>query len=184
MALLENREPRVDYKIIQPAIGTVSIAVRDVMKSHADVYSAALGSKYANTAACLADKLELTRVFDRHGLVEVEKSSVDVCKRMDLRTVRKIQLQAYRCDSCTVSGLALKCVDTRNARRAARSSASSSRRPSNIVVAFGEKPTQNPYSLSPRLRRNGLSSCANPVALTVRTSAIAKINFIKILCVP
>src|SRR5215212_10764067 len=58
-----------------------------------------------------------------------------------------------------------------------RSSASSSRRPANIVVAFGEKPPQKPNSLSPRLSRNGLSSaCAKTGAQTQKVRARAGIN--------
>src|SRR6185369_8554959 len=61
-----------------------------------------------------------------------------------------------------------------------RSSASSSCRPSKMVVAFGEKPAQNPHSLSPRLSRNGLSSvCAKTGALAqIRIRAMKK-SFIK-----
>ena len=90
----------------------MSIAVRDVMKSDADVYSAAFGSKDANTATKLAYKLKLTRVFNRHRLVEVKKSTVDMSERMNLRTVCEVDLETYRCDSCTVSALTLKCFDT------------------------------------------------------------------------
>src|SRR5215213_3333453 len=61
-----------------------------------------------------------------------------------------------------------------------RSSASSSRRPSKIVVAFGEKPAQKPNSLSPRLRRKRLSSvCANAGALAQVRSKAMKKSFIK-----
>jgi hypothetical protein len=71
MALLENRKSCVDYKLIQAAVGTGSIAIRDVVKPDTDVYRAALGSKYSYPTTGLSDKCELTRVFNRNRLVEV-----------------------------------------------------------------------------------------------------------------
>ena len=111
MALLENRKTRVDHKVIQTAVGTMSITVRYVMKLDADVYSPAFGSKDTNTATCLANELKLARVFNRHRFIEVEKPAVDMRERVDLRAVRKIELQAYRRDAGAVSSLALKCVN-------------------------------------------------------------------------
>src|SRR5215213_4210851 len=61
-----------------------------------------------------------------------------------------------------------------------RSSASSSLKPSNIVVALGEKPAQKPNSLSPRLSRKGLSSvCVQTGTQTVKAKTIARISFEK-----
>jgi hypothetical protein len=66
MALLKNREPRVDDKLVQATIRSGSITVRDVVKSHADIYRAFLRRKNAHTATGFTNKRELARVFNRH----------------------------------------------------------------------------------------------------------------------
>jgi hypothetical protein len=65
-ALLENREPGVDHKLVQAAVGTLSIPVRDVVEPDADTYRASFGSEDAQAAACFADPRESTRVFNWH----------------------------------------------------------------------------------------------------------------------
>src|SRR5262249_44516235 len=102
------------HKIIQAAVCTVSIAVRDVMKSHTDTDRAFVGRKDSHATTGLADKLKLTGVFNRHRLVEIKKPTVDMRKRMDLRTVCEVELQTNRRDARTVSCLSLKSFDAAN----------------------------------------------------------------------
>src|SRR5687768_5839966 len=107
MALLKNREPRVDHKLVKAAIRSRPVTVRDVMKPHADIHGAFLRRKNANAAARFTDKRELARVFDRHRLIEPKQTAVHMHKRMHLRAVRKIELQAERRDTAAVSRFAI-----------------------------------------------------------------------------
>ena len=116
-ALLENREPGVDYKLVQPAVGALSIAVRDVMKPDADIYRTPFGSEDAQAAACFTNPCESTRVFNRHRLVEIQETAVDVRVWMHFRSIREIELQAERCESRAVRSFATKRINAGGTRR-------------------------------------------------------------------
>src|SRR6478672_9999405 len=88
------------------------------MKPDADIYRTPFGSEDAQAAACFTNPRESTRVFNRHGLVEIQKTAVHVSVWMHFRSVCEIELQAEWCESGAVSGLATKRINASGTCRA------------------------------------------------------------------
>jgi hypothetical protein len=76
-ALLENRKTGVDHKLIQAAIRTLSIAVRDVMKPDADITARRSEVKMRTPPPASPTNAKLARIFNRHDLLK-KKAAVDV----------------------------------------------------------------------------------------------------------
>src|ERR671927_1425119 len=87
------------------------------MKPDAEAYRAPFGSEDAQAATSFTNPRESTRVFNRHRLVEIKKTAVDVRKRMHFRSICEIELQAERCESRAVSGFAPKDINAGGTRR-------------------------------------------------------------------
>src|SRR5262249_58214140 len=113
----EEGEPGENHNGMEDTVGALSIAVGAVMKPDADAHRTSFRSEDAKTTASLTDPREPARVFNRHRLIEIQQTAVDVREWMHLRTVCEIELQAERCDSRAIRSLATKRIYAGRTRR-------------------------------------------------------------------
>src|ERR1043165_651171 len=92
------------------------------MKPDTETYCASLRRKDTHTTTSFTNPGKPPGVLNRHRLIKVKKTAVDVSKRMHFAAVCKIQLQTCRRESSAVRGFALKDVTGR--RRYARNNSS------------------------------------------------------------
>src|SRR5689334_23281460 len=92
------------------------------MKPDTETYSSSLRRKDTHTTTRFTNPRKPAGIFDRHRLVEVKETAVDVRKRMHFAAVCEIELQTKRRESRTVGSFAMKDVARR--RRRARNNRS------------------------------------------------------------
>src|SRR6185312_11530717 len=106
--LLENGKSGVDHKLIQATIGTLSVAIRNVMKPDTNAHRTPFRSKDTHTSSGFTNPSKAACILNRHRLVEVQETAVDVCKGMHFAAVCEIELQTKRSESRTVCSFATK----------------------------------------------------------------------------
>src|ERR1051325_4502097 len=87
------------------------------MKPDTETYSASLRRKDTHTTTSFTNPCKSAGIFDRHRLVEIKETAVDVRKRMHFAAVCEIELQTKRRESRTICSFAMKDV-ARRCRRA------------------------------------------------------------------